>query len=184
MPLYGEYRDLVTQTICIDWANSSHRNIHVDYECDLSGRLPLDDASVDTIVLSCVLEHLPEPIELWREMHRILRATGKVMVCVPFLYPLHEVPHDYFRYTEFALRRFAESTGFVVLSIDPIGGAPEVLANIFCKVLRRVPRIGPPMSVATQIAASALLKTRIGRKASQTTARSYPLHYFMVAQKP
>lgn len=184
VPLYGEYRDVVTETICIDWAQSMHRNVHLDYECDLTQRLPLADASVDTIVLSCVLEHLPEPAAVWREMFRIARPAAKVLVCVPFLYPLHEVPHDYFRYTEFGLRRLAEDAGFSVLALEPMGGAPEVVANIVSKVIRRIPRIGVPIAVATQGTAAMLLKTRLGQKLSSSTSHAFPLSYFLVAQKP
>lgn len=184
VPLYGEYRDLVTQTICIDWGQSHHRNIHLDYECDLTQRLPLDDASVDTIILADVLEHVAEPAAVWREMHRILRRSGKVLVCVPFLYPLHEAPHDYYRYTEFALRRLAEGAGFDVVSLEPIGGAPEVVTNIFSKVVRRVPRVGTSIAIAAQQAASLFLRTGIGHKISRSTARTFPLSYFLVVQKP
>ncbi len=183
VPLYGEYRDLVTQTICIDWGESKHRNVHLDYECDLTKPLPLGDASVDTVVLSCVLEHLPEPAAIWREMHRILRPGGKVLVCVPFLYPLHELPHDYYRYTEFGLRRLAEEGGFRVLSLEPMGGAPEVVTNIVSKVMRRIPRVGVPLAVTTQGAASLLLRTRLGQKISSATSRNFPLSYFLIAQK-
>lgn len=183
VPLYGEYRDLVSDTICIDWGESKHRNIHLDYECDLTQRLPLGDATVDTIILSCVLEHIPDPAAVWRDMHRILRPDGKVLVCVPFLYPLHELPHDYYRYTEFGLRRLAETSGFDVLSLEPMGGAPEVVTNIAGKVLRRVPRVGIPIAVAAQGMTAALLRTGVGRRLSQTTSRNFPLSYFVVAQK-
>jgi len=183
VPLYGEYRDLVTDTICIDWGNSKHRNVHLDYECDLTQRLPLGDASVDTIVLSCVLEHVPDPAAVWGDMHRVLRPGGKVLVCVPFLYPLHELPHDYYRYTEFGLRRLAETAGFEVVSLEAMGGAPEVVTNIAGKVLRRVPRIGMPIAVAAQGITSALLRTRVGKRMSRETSRNFPLSYFLVAQK-
>lgn len=183
VPLYGEYRDLVSETICIDWGNSLHRNIHLDYECDLTQRLPLADASVDTIVLADVLEHVPDPASVWREMYRIARPSAKALVCVPFLYPLHELPHDYFRYTEFGLRRLAESAGFSVVSIEAMGGAPEVVTNIVSKVMRRIPRVGTPLAVAAQGATSLLRKTPIGRKISASTARNFPLSYFLVAQK-
>jgi ubiquinone/menaquinone biosynthesis C-methylase UbiE len=183
VPLYGEYKDLVTETICVDWAQSKHENPHLDYECDLTQRLPLDNDSVDTIVLSCVLEHIPEPTAVWREMHRILRPAGKVLVCVPFLYPLHELPHDYYRYTEFGLRRLAEMTGFDVISLEPIGGAPEVVVNIVSKLLGRIPRIGRPIAAVTQDVAWRLLETSTGRRLSRSTAKTFPLSYFLVTQK-
>ena len=68
-------------------------------------------------------------------MSRLLAPGGKVLLNVPFYYQLHEEPHDYYRYTEFALRRFAENTGFEVLHLEAIGGAVEILADLMAKLL-------------------------------------------------
>ena len=54
---------------------------------------------------------------------------------VPFYYWLHERPHDYYRYTEYALRRFAETAGFNFLLIKTLGGVPEIIADILAKNL-------------------------------------------------
>ena len=73
--------------------------------------LPFGDSEFDTIILSDVLEHIPVPEHLWKEMARILSRNGKIIMNVPFYYCLHEAPHDCSRYTEFALRRFVEMSG-------------------------------------------------------------------------
>ncbi len=105
-PLYGVYKDLVRDTVCVDWDQSLHPSPHLDYTCNLNGVLPLKDEEFDTILLTDVLEHIQDPFCLWKEMTRVLKHGGKVIVGVPFLYPIHEAPHDYFRYTEHALRLF------------------------------------------------------------------------------
>jgi hypothetical protein len=44
-----------------------------------------------------------------------------LLLSVPFLARLHEEPHDYFRYTEHALRAMLTSAGFGVEEIVVIG---------------------------------------------------------------
>lgn len=46
----------------------------------------LEDASVDCIVCFETLEHVHEPNELLKEFARILRPTGRLIVCVPHLW--------------------------------------------------------------------------------------------------
>lgn len=183
VPLLLVYEPLVSENICIDWGNTPHKNQYLDFECDLAQRLPLDDGSVDTVILSDVLEHLPEPERLWGELHRVLTPGGKVLLSVPFFYWLHEQPHDYYRYTEFALRRFAEGSGFRVEVLEPMGGAPEIMADIFAKNALRVPRLGYFLARTAQGFVGWLLKTRLGRRMSRATRADFPIGYFMVAQR-
>jgi Methyltransferase domain len=58
VPFYGLYREYVSETVCVDWHNSSHGNDYLDAECDLTKDLPFSDACFDTILLSDVLEQI------------------------------------------------------------------------------------------------------------------------------
>jgi len=183
-PLYGAYKSYVADSTCVDWPNSAHGNEYIDVECDLAQRLPFENETFDTVVLSDVLEHVPEPEALWKEMGRILVRGGRVLLNVPFFYWLHETPHDYYRYTEYALRRFAEREGFKVLVLQPLGGAPEVLADIVGKVfVERVPVVGRPVATLVQAMTRGFVRTGLGRKVSEATSHQFPLGYFLVAEK-
>jgi SAM-dependent methyltransferase len=183
VPLFEAYRDHITDHVCVDWANTEHRNEFIDQECDLTRALPFQDGAFDTIILSDVLEHIPEPEALWREMFRILRPQGKVLMNTPFYYCLHEAPYDFYRYTEFALRRFADRTGFRILVLKPLGGAPEILADLFAKHLQFIPLIGRPCAMCVQALTRAFVQTAPGRMVSQKTTRGFPFGYFLVAEK-
>lgn len=183
-PLYLKYRDHVDSATCVDWGNTPHRNEHLDRECDLTQPLPFDDGSFDTIVLSDVLEHLPQPELLWAEMHRILATDGCVLMNVPYFYPLHEIPYDFYRYSGFALRRFAEQQGFEVLQLGALGGSPEILADIVAKHLQFVPVVGPTIATLLQKATLLAMDTRWGRRLSEKTSERFPLGYAMVVRKP
>lgn len=180
VPLYGAYRSLASEVTCVDWADDTH----VDLVCDLSAPLPLADAAFETIVVSDVLEHLPDPAHAWREIARLLAPGGKVLLNVPFLYPIHAHPHDHFRYTRFALERFAQASGLQALVLEPVGGVFEVLADIFGKMLAKLPLLGPPLAAMQQAGAAVFARSRLGRRLLQSTARNYPLGYFMVVAKP
>lgn len=184
VPLYGLYRDQVSDTVCVDWPQSAHACEHLDLQCDLSEPLPLPAGGFETIVLSDVLEHLPEPALLFAEMHRLLQPGGHVVLNVPFLYWLHEEPHDYHRYTEFALRRLAERERFEVVLLERVGGAPEVIADFMAKVLLMRPRVGRALALLVQGAARMLVATPPGRRLSSTTSSKFPLGYMMVLRRP
>jgi len=184
VPLYAAYRDLVTDNVCVDWDSSWHKSEHLDYELDLTKTLPFANNEFDTIILSDVLEHIPVPEQLWNEMARLLSPNGKIILNVPFYYWLHEEPHDYYRYTEFALRRFVQMAGLRLVLLEPIGGAPEVIADIFAKNVLRLPTWGRSLALAAQWVTSGFVRTKLGKKVSDATARSFPFGYFLIAEKP
>jgi SAM-dependent methyltransferase len=183
IPLYAAYRHLVSECTCVDWGNTAHKNVHLDLECDLSQPLPFADGQFDSIILSDVLEHVPTPEALWREMTRTLAPGGKIILNVPFLYWLHEEPYDFYRYTEFALRRFVEISGLTLVVLRPIGGAPEVLSDVLAKNIVRLPLLGRALAAATQSITYRLVRTRWGKAISEKTAARFPLGYFLVATK-
>jgi SAM-dependent methyltransferase len=180
VPLYGAYASLVSEVVCVDWAPGEH----IDITCDLSQPLPIDNDRFDTIILSDVLEHVPEPDLLWREMSRVLAPGGKIVMNVPFYYSIHAHPHDYYRYTNFALQRFAAMNGLTLLQLRAFGGIVEIMADLLAKALSKLPLIGPPLSMLTQHVVGAFGRTRLGDRVAQVSSRHFPIGYFMIAQRP
>ena len=183
VPLFEVYRDHVDQNICVDWENTIHHSECLDYECDITEALPFDDGEFDTVILSDVLEHIPQPEKLWKEISRISAPKGRVLLNVPFCYWLHEEPHDFYRYTEYALRRFAELAGFRILLLKPAGGTPEVLADILAKHFQTVPLVGRTIAIVIQLITAAFVRTTLGKKLSEKTGKKFPLGYFLIAEK-
>ncbi len=183
VPLFAAYSGYATDVVCVDWERTLHRNEYVDYECDLTSVLPFDDGAFDTVLLSDVLEHVPQPEHLCKEMARVLSPGGRVIINVPFYYWLHEHPHDYYRYTEFALRRFIEIAGLSLLELRAIGGAPEIMADIFAKNVLRVTAIGSPLAALAQWLTRLFVRTRLGRRISEASREGFPFAYFLVAEK-
>jgi SAM-dependent methyltransferase len=101
--------------------------------------IPLEDQSVDSVVATEVLEHCPNPVEVISEMHRVLRAEGILFFTAPFLWPLHDVPHDEYRYTPFALQRLLDEAGFAHVNLTAAGGWDASLAQMIGLWVRRRP---------------------------------------------
>ncbi|MEO8631504.1 MAG: methyltransferase domain-containing protein, partial [Betaproteobacteria bacterium] len=180
-PLYVAYKRFVEQVTCVDRAGSAHGRDFLDVEADLSEPLPFDDAAFDTLILSDVLEHIPRPEPLWKEMHRVLAPGGKLLMNVPSYYCLHEQPRDFFRYTEFALRRFAEITGLAVLELRAVGGAKQVIADILAKKFVSWPGVGSVLASTVQWIGA---RGNMRGPSRVLNAEIFPLGYFLVAQKP
>jgi len=180
-PFYGLYHELVGECVLADWENSYHSNPHLDVVSDLTQKLPFGDGEFDSVLLSDVLEHIPNPVELVGEIRRILKPGGILMMNVPFIYPLHEEPFDYYRYTEHALRRIISETGMSVLHLESMGGHLESWVVFTAKQLLRVRWGGKFLALFVQ-AAARLLRTFIGKN-RESTHVVYPLGYGLVARK-
>jgi SAM-dependent methyltransferase len=179
VPLYGIYQDYVTDNICVDWNNTLHNNQYLDLTADLNAKLPFEDEKFDTILMTEVLEHISNPNQLMSEISRLLKPEGKTIITVPFFYWLHETPHDYFRYTEFALKMFCENNSLKIITLEAYGGAPEILLDIIAKNISGLPKLGSIMSTFGQL----FLNSRYGQNISKTSSKSFPLGYTLVAQK-
>lgn len=184
VPLYGSYRHLVASTLCLDWPSSLHEARFIDVWCDLAAPLPLTDSCVDTVISSDVLEHLPDAPLAMREMARVLRPGGILILNTPFLYRVHEAPHDYCRHTRHSLERLAVLAGFEVVQLREIGGAADVLTDNLAKMLEQVPLIGPMLAAWAQGLAIAFGRTVGGRRVRQRTAAVFPLGHLLVARVP
>jgi hypothetical protein len=99
---------------------------------------------------------------------------------VPFFCGLHEEPHDYWRYTEHALRRLCEEAGLDVVSLEPYGGLPEV----FCDLLAKSVVFSRIVAGALFRLSRALTALHSVQRISRRSARTFPLGYCLVAAQP
>ncbi|HEY4482970.1 MAG TPA: class I SAM-dependent methyltransferase [Candidatus Paceibacterota bacterium] len=90
---------------------------------------PFADSSFDTIVSTQVLEHVDDPEQMVREIARLLKPGGYVLVSAPFLVPYHADPNDYFRYTQEGLSTFCVRAGLGVIEGGRYGGFFTVLSE-------------------------------------------------------
>ncbi len=121
-----------------------------DYKPDIVGdihNIPLKDESIDAIFCIAVLEHVKNPILAMKEMYRILKPGGKILIYVPFLYYYHAHEGyyaDYWRFTHDTMKMFAEP--FSQSEISPVRLPIETLVR-----LTPVGRYSLPILVARKL---------------------------------
>lgn len=99
--------------------------------------MPFENESFDCAFGTEVLEHCPNPEIVLRETCRTLKPGGMFFFTVPFLWPLHEVPHDEYRYTPWSLERHLKNSGFTSVEIKALGGWHAAMAQMLGLWVRR-----------------------------------------------
>lgn len=61
--------------------------------------LPFKSESFDAVIITAVLEHVPEPAMIINEILRILKKGGYIYAEAPFIQAYHPAPEDYWRFT-------------------------------------------------------------------------------------
>lgn len=152
-----------------EWTESPHAGARsADVIADLHD-LPLPGGSFDGVLCTEVLEHLADPGRALRELHRVLRPDGRLLLTVPFVIELHEEPHDFQRFTSYALERLLDGAGFGVQEIRPLTSWWTTLAHL----LRGAPGATSPDAAAAPLAHK--LVTRSTRRLGRGLSRALPL---------
>ncbi|CAN5165399.1 hypothetical protein BH11PAT1_BH11PAT1_1550 [soil metagenome] len=66
--------------------------------------LPFPEAEFSSILCTEVLEHVKDPFQVERELRRVMKVGGTLVLSTRFVFPLHDTPHDYWRFTKYGLR--------------------------------------------------------------------------------
>jgi SAM-dependent methyltransferase len=133
------------------------------YECDLS-TIPVEDARYDLVVLTQVLEHLPEPAVVLRELNRTMKPGARLWLSQPFYFEEHEQPYDFYRYTQFGLTHLLTTTGYAVEEVSWLEGYAGTLSYQLGLASRSLPRRpaafgGGIVGVVTALASAAARPT-------------------------
>ena len=117
----SEYRNLFQgsyafTTLNIDPASSPD----IVHDCE-KFPLPLTDALYDGVLLMNVLEHIYSVQSLLKETYRVTKVGGRMIIVVPYMFPYHPSPEDYFRFSRTALKRLVEDAGWQCKEIIPLG---------------------------------------------------------------
>jgi SAM-dependent methyltransferase len=117
------YRELFEHTRyeCADFQQVHTKYAPQTYVCDLRS-IPVEDGRFDAIVFNQVLEHVPEPLVVLRELARVLKPGGRLIYSGPLFYEEHEKPYDFYRYTQFGLRYLFSQANLTVERLDWLEG--------------------------------------------------------------
>jgi SAM-dependent methyltransferase len=93
---------------------------HIDSKVDVfyDGKtLPFRDGEFHAVVSFEVFEHVFNLPEVLREIHRVTRESGHLLISIPFAWQEHEIPYDYARYTSFGISDLLRKSGYDVVEL-------------------------------------------------------------------
>lgn len=151
----------------------------LDAVADLAA-LPFPAGAFDLALNIVTLEHVPDPRRVVSELSRVLRPGGELLLVVPLEWEEHQTPHDYFRYTQFGVRRLLADAGLEVISLDAAGGFFRLLARRCLNALQFFP--GPLVVLGALLFAPAGLLLPLLEPLDRR--RNFTLGYICTARKP
>lgn len=105
--------------------------VRVDYVASAEA-MPIPDAMFDVILCNAMLEHTPSPVTAVREMRRVLKPGGLLLVTVPFIFPIHDAPGDYWRFTKYGMRELLKE--FDIVELEEITSTMETLGAVYQRI--------------------------------------------------
>jgi SAM-dependent methyltransferase len=131
-----EAADGVRMYVGMDLMDGGYGRPQVEWD---GTRIPFRSESIDCALATEVFEHMPHPEVVLVEVWRVLKPGGFLFLTVPFLWPVHDVPFDEYRYTPFALKRLLHEAGFDEVELRALGGWDASFAQMFALWVRRRP---------------------------------------------
>jgi SAM-dependent methyltransferase len=123
----------------------------IDYVCDAAA-IPLPDASFDAVLCTEMLEHVPEPIRVIRELGRILKPQGLLILTAPLGSGIHQEPfHFYGGYTPYWYQRFLPEAGFDWIQIESNAGSLRFFGQESIRFLRSTRPFALRMPLAAEL---------------------------------
>jgi ubiquinone/menaquinone biosynthesis C-methylase UbiE len=92
--------------------------------------IPLVDQSMDAVLCTEVLEHVPNPIAALKEFSRILKPGGQLILTAPFCSITHFAPYHFATgFNRYFYEHWTEHFGLSIMEIDFNGNYFEFLAQ-------------------------------------------------------
>lgn len=139
-PFAGFLKDRVARHVGVDVDYGFYDVSHIDL-IGSADALPMEDGSVEAILSSQVIEHLPDPEKSIAEAARVLKPGGLLFLSWPYLYPIHAPPWDFARLSEFAMDRMLKTHGLELVERRNLGGFWYLLGAVTPIYLQGLPPV-------------------------------------------
>jgi SAM-dependent methyltransferase len=140
-PYEGEFL-LSSAYIGIDIPISGHDHSTSEIDALFNGiHLPFADDTFDCVCAFEVFEHVFDLGALLAEIQRVLRPGGFMVISIPFLWPEHEPPYDYARYTSWGITSILEGHSFVIESASKTSGGILAMGQLLSQSIYMATRL-------------------------------------------
>lgn len=160
----------------------------VDIICD-SHHIPLKKEKFDKVLCVNSFYYFSDPFRAMDEIHRVLKKDGKIVMQMPFIYPIHDAPVDKYRFTEYGIRNLLKDK-FKVDKIEAIGGIFSLPSVILHSLIKGIPIISPkPIRAIVKILAAVVLYPfyfvfqLFSLLDFLDFTKRWPTYYFIIASK-
>jgi SAM-dependent methyltransferase len=101
----------------------------IDLVSDITA-IPAPDASFDVVLCTEVLEHVPDPLAALRELVRLVRPGGMIIITAPFCSLTHFAPYHYASgLSKYWFMKHLSELGFSSVEATPNGGWLDFVAQ-------------------------------------------------------
>ena len=108
----------------------------IDIVSDITD-IPVDPESFDAVLCVEVLEHLPDPVAALRELARVLKPGGTLLVTAPFASLTHFAPyHFYSGFNRYFYQHWLTSLGFEVEEVTANGNYYDFIGQELARSAR------------------------------------------------
>lgn len=150
--------------------------------------LPFKSSSFDTLICLEALEHFHSPAQSVKEISRVLRSEGTLIMTIPFCYPVHEAPYDFQRFTAYGLKKLI-SPYFKDIEIGEIFNESQTLGILLQRITYQS-EMAQFKKIIINIIAKILFYTKFfsGSKAYQNIDKTiegafFTANYYLIATR-
>jgi SAM-dependent methyltransferase len=93
-----------TKWIVLDISRELSPSIMADAQ-----KLPVKSGTIDCVKCTELLEHVEYPEIVIKEIIRVLKSSGTLILSVPFNFGIHGDPYDFHRFTDYKLNKMLEN---------------------------------------------------------------------------
>ena len=118
-------------------------------QMDVEKDFPFEDNQFDFVISVHLFEHVRHFQNSASEINRVLKKDGTFILCLPFFYPYHPDPRDYFRFTLDAITAtWCDQTNLDCIQAEFLGPGPitnqimplfDVVKNRLAAILLKIP---------------------------------------------